>query len=128
MKEIKIYESLYDTDISFLIGGTVSDIKKFLKKRHGENLLLWDRDRPQHIDQFLIEDTDGYQFHVEAPLGEGERFYAWAHKASDNILFHETLHITFDILFTRGVVYSDGSEEAFAYLGASIFEKLKEKL
>lgn len=128
MKEIKIHEPLYDVDISYLFGDSVSKLKEFIQKRHGSHVLIWDRDVSESCDKFFIEDTDGYQFHVQEPLGSGERFYSWMYKPTDNLLFHETLHITFDILFTRGVKYHNDSEEAFAYLGGMIFQQLKEKL
>ena len=127
MKEIKIYEPMYDVNISYVFGGSITELKKMLKKRYGE-IKLWSQDEHFTIDEMLDDDTNGYQFHVQGPFGEDERFYVWIYKPNSNLIFHETLHLVFDILSHRGIYYNNDSEEAFAYLGGMITELLDKQL
>lgn len=116
MKEIRLHQDLYDADVSFLLGGSVPEVNALVTARHGV--------QPEPLD----DDTNGYQFHISAPLGKNEIFYVWIHTPDMNLLWHETMHCAFDILKTRGIIYTEDSEEAFAYLGADIFEMLCKKL
>lgn len=116
-------ESLYEVDICYLIGGSVADLRAYVKQHHGEKAITLSWDQP-----FVLEDgTDAYQFHVTSPLGEDERFYVWMHDPTPRLIWHETMHVTFDILFVRQVYYKSESEEAFAYLGGWIFEEAQKR-
>lgn len=122
MKRINIYDPHYDAYITYLIGGTVDNMIKFIKRKHKDSpLYSWGT-------PFVFGDdadtTNAYQFHVNAPHGKGEIFYVWIHELNANLLFHETFHLTGDILYTRGIPYTYSSEEAYAYLGGSVFEKI----
>lgn len=122
MKAVKFIDPLYEARVCYLIGGTVPEMLKYLKKAHGVyEPYSWDQKFEWGEDAGT---TDGYQFHINAPLGDGEIFYVWVSKASPSLLFHETLHLVGDILHTRGINYSCDSEEAFAYLGGWIFDKI----
>jgi hypothetical protein len=127
MQEIKLYNDLYETYISFLIGGTVNDLIKFLKKRHGEKAKYhsWDKELVFGED---ADTTDGYQFHINSPQGMEEIFYVWIDKPTPSLVFHETFHLVGDIMNTRCVEYCYESEETFAYLGGWIFTNLMKKI
>lgn len=121
LKEIRFTEPMFQADICYLIGGTANDLIKYIKTKHPDKKVYsWDRvyEWDEHADE-----TDAYQFHVNAVLGRGETFYIWVHKATASLVFHETYHLVGDILFTRGIEYAYGSEECYAYLGGWIFEK-----
>jgi hypothetical protein len=125
IKEIQIYQDLYQVNISFLVGGRVEDLIRLIRARHaGIPLYSWGKEFEWGKD---ANTTDGYQFHVNAELGDGERFYVWVHHKSPSLMYHEVFHLVGDILYTRGVEYAEASEEAFAYLGGWIFEKLHKK-
>lgn len=122
LREVSFHEPMYQTDISYLYGGTPLDLIKFIEKRHGDSPpISWSEVFNWGTD---ADTTDGYQFHVNAPLGRGERFYVWMAEVSPSLIFHETFHLVGDILHTRGISYSLESEEAFAYLGGYIFEEV----
>lgn len=124
MKEISFYNDMYQVQIMYLIGGTAKDLKGYISKKHPKaKLFSWDAEFKLKKDAIM---TDGYQFHIDAPLGDGEIFYVWCAQPTPYLLFHETFHLIGDILFTRGVEYNFGSEEAYAYLGSWIFQKLEE--
>lgn len=122
IKEFTFFEEQYETHISYLFGGEVEDLILFIRSRH--------KDEPKYSwsEKFEWGDdantTDAYQFHVNAPLGKGERFYVWIYELSANRLYHETFHLAGDILHTRGSRYSYDSEENYAYLGSWIFQKI----
>lgn len=125
-RRIKIYNDLYDVHIIYLIGGIVKDLEKYIKRKHKTApLYSWGK-------QFTFgEDagtTNGYQFHINAPLGNGEIFYVWVAEPTAYLLSHETFHLTGDILYTRGIPYTYSSEETFAYLNGWLFEQMFKKL
>lgn len=111
MKEIKIHEPLYFVDVSYLIGGSVKEVQALMDRRHGKGA----------VD--LDDDTDAYMFEVSGTHGRDERFYVWLHKPTRNLLFHETLHLTFAVLRNRGVEYAEECEDAFAYWGGWMFDR-----
>ncbi len=121
MKEYSFHVEMYDAWVTYLIGGTVKDLKKFLRDKHKKLPITYSWDKRFSFGKDG-ETTDGYQFHVNAPLGDGEVFYVWL--SNIHLLFHETFHLTCDILFTRGIEYSYQSEESYAYLGSWIFNKI----
>lgn len=123
MREIKIYNELYDAQISYLIGGDAFDLVRFLKKRYGKNAKYWSWDR-EVIFGDDVNTTDAYQFHVNAPLGAGERFYIWMCQPKPSLVFHETYHLVGDIMHRSGIEYDYKSEETFAYLGGWIYKKI----
>ena len=122
MKELRIYEPLYQADITYLTDCTIYEVIELLKQRHVD-VQPW-----SWSEQFQwggdAHTTDGYQFHINAPYGNGEMFYVWMNKVTPSLLFHETFHLVGDILHTRGIVYCSSSEEAFAYLGGWIFQEV----
>jgi len=125
-RRIKLYDDLYDVHITYLLGGTVEDLVKYIKRKHKKApLYSWGKQFTFGAD---ADTTNGYQFHVNAPLGNGEVFYIWTADATPYLLFHETYHLVGDILYTRGLPYTYSSEEAYAYLGGWIFEKVFKKL
>ena len=114
MKEVRFTDTLYDAEISYLIGGTVEDLIAFVDEKHpGKSVMSWGSKFEWGED---ANTTNAYQFHINAPLGKGEVFYVWMHELTPYLLGHETFHLTGDILFTRGIKYCEESEEAFAYL------------
>lgn len=126
MKEIKLSDPLYETDIRLLIGGSAKDLIALMTKRHGSvSPMSWDQKSDWEED---ADTTNGYQFHINAPFGYGEIFYIWIDELAPSLLAHEIFHLTGDILFTRGIVYSRESEEAFAYLNGWLFDKILKKL
>jgi len=118
---------MFRADISYLIGGDVPQLKQFLLDRHKTGYQMY-----SFGEKFeWTEDsdyTDGYQFHVVAPLGKGEIFYVWVEEPSHYLLFHETEHLTGDILYDRGIKYCMESEEMWAYLGGWIWQELNKVL
>ena len=121
MKEVRFTEPMYQADISYLVGGDVPELIAFIKERHGNELpVSWSEKFEWGEDAHT---TDGYQFHINAPLGKGETFYVWMAEKTPSLLFHETFHLVGDILHTRGINYSNDSEEAYAYLGGWIFQE-----
>ena len=126
IREIAFFEKMYQADICYLIGGGVSDLIHFINKRHRNyTMYSWDKKFEWGEDS---DTTDGYQFHITAPLGRGEKFYVWVHEPTPYLISHETYHLTGDILFTRGIEYGYGSEEAYAYLHGSIFQEIAKQL
>ena|SRR5688572_11693042 len=119
IREVRVYEPLYDVDISYLTGGDVPALIQFIKDRHGSNQMYSFGEKFDWTED--ADTTNAYQFNVVAPLGKGEKFYVWMSELNPNLLFHETFHLTGDILWNRGIKYSMESEEAFAYLGGFIF-------
>lgn len=121
MKEIKIHNDLYDAGISYLVGGDVPELISFIKERHGNAPMYSFGERFYWTED--ADTTNAYQFHINAPLGKGEIFYVWVAEKTPYLLFHETFHLTGDILYNRGIKYCMESEEAFAYLGGWIFQE-----
>ena len=127
MRKISIYNELYDAQICYLIGGTVPDLQKYIKRKHKDAILYsWGAIFDLYADD--IETSNAYQFHVTAPLGDGEIFYVWMAYITSNLLFHETFHLPGDIFYTRAMPYTEDSEETYAYLGAWIFERVFKRL
>ncbi len=123
MKEYSFHVEMYDAWVTCFIGGDVKELKKELREKHGGKLpAMWSWDKRFYFGK-QGETTDGYQFHVNAPLGDGEVFYVWR-ASSEKLSWHEAYHIMGDIMFTRGVIYCYESEEAYAYLGDFIFNKI----
>lgn len=127
LKKIQVYVDMYDAYVIFLIGGEVPDLLSYLKRKHGADNTYYSWSKPFTFGKDA-DTTDGYQFHTNAPLGRGEIFYSWHSDLTPNLLTHELYHIVGDILHTRGVAYSYGSEEIYAYLYGWIFERLFKKL
>lgn len=128
LKKIQIYNDLYDVYMIFLIGGEVEDLQKYISRKHGRNAKLYSWGKPFNLYAKDANTTNGYQFHVTAPLGKGEIFYSWHHEHTAYMIGHESFHIIGDIMYNRGVTYNSGSEESFAYLFGWVFGKLFKKL
>jgi hypothetical protein len=129
MREIKFSVPIYEAEVCYLIGGTIPELASYIKAHHGNSSIYsWNK---RCDDDWKGEDadtTDGYQFHINSPLGIGEVFYVWVHKPTQYLLFHETFHLVGDIMQTRGIGYCYESEEAYAYLGGWIYEKISEEI
>lgn len=115
MKIIQIHEPFYNVDINYFLDGTIPEVNKLLKERFGDAF-------EDHED-----DTDAFQSSVLQPGGDGELFYVFIADPDMDLLWHETMHLAFDILRQRGVKYSYNCEDAFAYLGGHIFTALFKK-
>ena len=125
LKEIAIWEKqIYDVDIRCLIGGTVADLRNFIQRRHGTTKHWSGSTEEDDFD----DSTDGYQFHFKSTLAKDEIFYLWVHNTDENKLFHEVFHLVFTVLSERGATYCEEAEELYAYFGAYIYGKIKEKL
>lgn len=122
IKEVRFLEPLYRADISYLIGGDVPQLIKFIAERHKDAKMYSFSERFEWTED--ADTTDAYQFHVVGPLGKGEVFYVWMSELSPYLLYHETFHLIGDIMNNRGIKYSMESEEAFAYLGGWIFQEV----
>lgn len=127
LKKIQIYSEHYDAYIIFLIGGEVPDLLKYLNRKYGKKgrYFSWGKEFKFGED---ADTTNGYQFHVNAPLGKGEVFYSWHSDMTPYLLSHELYHVVGDLMYVRGVSYNSGSEEDFAYLYGWLFDKLFKKL
>jgi len=127
LKKIQVYSEHYDAYIIFLIGGEVPDLLKYLKRKYGSKgrYFSWGKEFKFGED---ADTTNGYQFHVNAPLGKGEVFYSWHSDMTPYLLSHELYHVVGDIMYVRGVSYNSGSEEDFAYLYGWLFDKLFKRL
>jgi len=126
IKEFHIYEGLYEAEITYLVGGVVEDLIIYIRNKHKDaKMYSWGKEFKWEED---ANTTNAYQFHINAPLGSGEKFYVWMHQVSPSLFYHETFHLAGDILFTRGVEYSYSSEECYAYLGGWIFNKAYDAL
>ena len=122
IKEIRFFEPMYQTDISYLVGGDVPQLQQFIKERHGNaKMYSWGK---RFKWGKKANTTNAYQFHVTAPLGKGEVFYVWIEEKTDYLMFHESFHLLGDIMYDRGVKYCSKSEEAFAYLGGYIYQEV----
>lgn len=128
MREIKLHNDTYDVNISYIFGGTIPELQLLLKKRHGEKAQIRSGDSIGSIEDTLEDDTDGYQFCYSAPLGENERYYVWAHECSHELIAHESSHLAYDILGSRGITKCDESEEAYAYMQGWLHKKLYKAL
>lgn len=127
LKKIQIYNDMYDVYIIFLIGGDVPNLQRYIKRKHGKaRLYSWDKEFDLYTDD--ADTTNGYQFHVNAPLGKGEVFYSWHSEMTPYLLSHELYHVVGDILYTRGIGYNYDSEEIYAYLYSLLFDKVFKKL
>jgi len=127
LKKIRVYCKHYEADIIFLIGGEVPDLLKYLYRKHGKDAKFYSWSKQFSFGEDA-DTTNGYQFHVNAPLGKGEIFYSWHSDLTPNLLTHELYHVVGDIMHVRGSTYSYGSEEHYAYLFGNIFEELFKKL
>ncbi len=127
LKKIQIYVDMYDAYVIFLIGGEVPDLLKYLNRKYGKNATYYSWGKPFKFGEDA-DTTNGYQFHVNAPLGKGEVFYSWHSDMTPNLLTHELFHVVGDIMYVRGSTYNSGSEEHYAYLYGWIFERLFKKL
>lgn len=127
MKELSITDPLYQSTIRYLIGGTEEELYALIRARHGQEALM----RNKHGEGApLARDendagTDAMQFHIN---GAEEFFYVWLATATPDLVWHETMHLTFDVLTCRGIAYSDECEDAFAYWGGAVFAEVVHKL
>lgn len=126
MKEYRFTDPIYESDITYLIGGSVNELISFIKENHVNNpVMSWGESFEWGND---ADTTNAYQFHINALLGYGERFYVWIHEVTPSLLYHETYHLVNDILHVRGVIFSYESEEAYSYLGGWIFQEISNSL
>lgn len=123
--EKKFYCDLYKVDISFLFNGDVEDLKKFMRKRHGDAKFYSGADEYRLYEEDNV--TDGLQFHVFTPLGHADRFYVWKAMHDGGLLNHEIWHLTVDIMYVIGAKHVPESEECYAYLNGWIAEKINAK-
>ena len=122
IKEYKLYSDLYQAEMSYFYGGTADQFISLIKKRHGDApMYSWGEKFEWGED---ANTTDGYQFHFNAVHGDGEKFYLWLLNPTPFLFYHEVYHLSGDVLFTRGVGYSYESEEAHAYFGSWLFNKI----
>ena len=120
MKEISFTTPLYEAEVSLLIGGDIWEVVELLKNRHSDpRVYSWDKEFTWGED---ANTTNAYAFHVNARFGDGERFYIWMVEPTINLSSHETYHLTGDIMFTRGSIYSYEAEENFAYLHGWLYD------
>lgn len=127
MKIIKIHVPLYLAEVTYLFYCTPEETHAYLQKEHGQNYQTTSHNEVPEPGK-MDDDTDGLQFHVPGYMGKHEVFYVWIAEPDLNVLWHETLHLTFDILIQRGVEYAPSCEDAFAYLGGYIFDEVSKKL
>ena len=127
LKKIQVYVDMYDAYVIFLIGGEVPDLLKYLRRKYGKDAQYFSWGKAFSFGEDA-DTTNGYQFHVNAPLGKGEVFYSWHSDMTPYLLSHELYHVVGDIMYTRGVGYNYGSEETYAYLYGWLFDKLFHKL
>ncbi len=121
LAEYSFHLEHYDAWICFLIGGEIKDFKSFLKSRYGRIPVMYSWDDRQYAKD--MEDTDAYQAHVNyKPPKHDEIFYLWM--SHEKILVHEIIHLAGDILFVRGFTYCKESEEAWAYTGNEIYNRI----
>lgn len=125
--EKTIFEDLFGVDISFLFGGDVEDLKKFIRTRHGAGCSLYSWDEPFNLWE-QQNNTTAYQFHIFTDIGNADKFYLWNAVMETDLLLHEITHLTGDILFVAGIKYSTDSEELYAYLSGWIGRKIFEQL
>lgn len=125
MQEYILYEEEKDVWITCLIGGSVNDLKTYLRTKHKGRLpAMYSWDRRFHFGKDGGT-TNGYSFHVNAPLGDGEVFYMWVAEPTPYLMGHEITHVVGDILFNRGFEYCYGAEESWAYLNGWVHGKIK---
>lgn len=127
LKEIKIKDPMYQSSISYLVGGSEADLYKFLRRRHGKGVKLCNKEASE-VEAMREPDsasTDGMQFHVNE---EEEYFYVWVQRKDIGLVFHETMHLAFDVLSCRGIEYADECEDAFCYWGAAVYAEAHRKI
>lgn len=128
LKEHKIKDPIYQSSVSLLVGGNEAELYKFLRRRHGEGVKITNKESGENAEASCdprSASTDGIQFHVNE---DREHFYAWIQHEDIDALFHEVMHLTFDVLTCRGIQYDDSCEDAFCYWGAAVFAQAYQKI
>ncbi len=122
MREYSFEIEHYHASVCFLVGGEIDDFKKFLKTRYGKLPVMYSWDDRQYAKDMV--NTDAFCAHVNySPPKHDEIFYLWVSELK--LLVHEIIHLAGDILFVRGFTYCKESEEAWAYTGGEIDNKIQ---
>lgn len=125
LKKIRLKDPLYQSDIVVLVGGDTASLRRYLHRKHGSEVRTYNKNTPCDEEIGIGEDSGGLQFHVKRPQ---ETFYIWVAIKDIDTMWHEVYHLTHDILFARGIIYSDSAEDAFAYFGGALFAQIYKKL
>lgn len=123
MQVISLADPLYQSDIKLLIGGTPQNVHTYIDDEHGVGAVAYNKENG--TSDGWDDPTDGMQFHVNQGH---EAFYIWIERPELDLLHHEMYHLTHDVLSVRGIEYSDGCEDAFAYLNTHLFMDAYNKL
>lgn len=125
--ERRFFQDLYEVDVSFLFGGTVDDLKIFMRNRHGAEAKFysWDKEFKLYEQE---NNTNGYSFHIFTSIGNADIYYIWFAEVPPSLFFHEIYHVANDIVETAGMRLSEGAEEGAAYLCGWVGKKICESL
>lgn len=110
LKEVKLYVSVYKTDVVLLIG-PYTGIRAWMKK----NL---NKASYEYIEEVLEERSGvtGSTFHL---LNGGA--VIWMPKRDPAVLVHELFHVTHRMLSARSIPLANDTGEAYAYLLESMY-------
>lgn len=124
MREITAKDPIYQADIVCLVGGSEKDVDAYLTKKHGTGYAMYNKDN-ECSEPLDDDNNDGLQFHVN---GADKTFYVWISRPDMGLLYHEVMHLVFDVLVDRGIAYADECEDAFCYWGGDIFQQLARQI
>ncbi len=120
MRQITLKDPIYQAKISLLIGGNFAQVRREMDEYHGVGSKFYNKHEACD-DADSDKDEEAMEWHM---VDLEERFYIWVRYPRLDLIYHELFHLVHDVLEVRGIQYSDGSEEAFAYWGAAIFEQI----
>lgn len=106
MKYLDIAVPIWDWDGAVLRGGTPREFQRYALTKH-----RMVADVPAHANGFTC-------------MEEGCTWLLWVRSLSAPIVAHETLHVAFEILRSRGIKPCPKSEEAYAYLQMFLLEQI----
>ena len=106
-------EYIYKSDLTVLINYSQKKTKKYFLNNY------------KFIPEQLTVQNDAFSLHMVKETGES-KFIIWLERYDINVLVHELLHFTFQVLGDRGIKYCEESEEAFTYFLQGIFKRVTE--
>lgn len=127
IKEYKFYNDNYELEVSWLFGGDVDEVKKFMRTRHGIDAKFYSWGKEYKLYE-AENNTNGLQFHIYTDIGNADIFYVWMAEPIWSLLYHEIYHQANDIQVSIGAKISEDSEENAAYLCGWIGKKLMEAM
>ena len=113
MVQIKFKEELYNSELILMIDCDKEEVLKKINRKFPEDPLT------------IAHRADGCYFRY------GNQSYIWVacmdySTTALSVLAHEVFHYTIDVLYSRGVVLTTSSDEAYAYFYQFAYQELLE--